>query len=251
MIEDVLTCYPGRIVSFDPDTQTASVMIASEKYISDLDTDFKKVDRIPIDNIPVHFIQGDDYCITHEVKVGKPCLIWFTHRGYDHWMQGKMEAGTFANGLPKGHLMRTFNISDGFVTVGFTPSSAPIPNFQNTGIEIRSRGNREQRIAIHGSTMELLNPGGNINAVCANFNVTADKSTFTCPQVEITGALKVGMTGGFGEPVTAPNFIVGVGKALKAAAGNLVDLIKYYTTHTHNYTDDGNPAVTNTPNDGA
>ena len=251
MIEDVLTCYPGRVVSFDPVSQTASVLIGSEKFISNLDTDYKKVDRIPIDNIPVHFIQGDDYCITHEVKANKPCLIWFTHRGYDHWMQGKMEAGTFYNGLPRGHLMRTFNISDAFITVGFSPSSQAIPDFQNAGIEIRSRSNRNQRIAIHGTTMELLNPGGDINAVCANFNVTADKSKFTCPDVEITGALRVGEAGTFGEPVTAPNFIIGAAKAIKAAAGNLVDLIKYYTTHTHDYTDDGNSMKTQTPNDGA
>lgn len=254
MIDDVLTCYPGRIVSFDPSTQTASVMIASEKFTSDLRADYQKVSRKPIDNIPVSFIQGDEYCITHEVKAGKACLIWFTHRGYDHWMDGKMEAGTYSNGYPKGHLMRTFSISDAFVTVGFTPSSEPIPDFNNVGIEIRSRGNRAQRIAIHGSTMELLNPSGDINTVCANFNVTADKSLFTCPDVTITGALKVGKTGGFGEPVTAPNFIIGVsGKAVmavKAAASNLVDLIKFYTGHSHNYTDDGNPMVTNTPNDG-
>lgn len=250
MIDDVLTCYPGRIVSFDPATQTATVMIASEKYISNLDVDYQKVARTPIDNIPVSFIQGDDYCITHEVKEGKGCLIWFTHRGYDHWMDGKMEAGTYSNGLPKGHLMRSFNISDAFVTVGFTPSSKPIPDFNNVGIEIRNRKNRAQRIAIHGSTMDLLNPGGDTNVVCANFNVNATKSTFTCPNVEITGALKVGKTGGFGEPVTAPNFIIGAGKALKAAANNMVDLIRFYTGHTHNYTDDGAPMITKTPNDG-
>ena len=69
------------------------------------------------------------------------------------------------------------------------------------------------------------------------------------PSVTTTGTVHGDKTAEFIGTVTSPNFIVSAGKAVGSAAKNLVDLIKRYTGHTHNYTDDGSQRVTQAQND--
>ena len=94
MLDKIRTCYPGRIISFDKDKQTATVIMAMERVFSNLEAYYKTAPRTIIEDVPVYVTEAGDYSITVPVKEGDDCLIWFAHRGYDHWLyDGKYEAG--------------------------------------------------------------------------------------------------------------------------------------------------------------
>ena len=254
MLDQVRTCYPGRIVSFDKDAQTATVQLAMERVFSNLESYYNKTERETIDDVPVYFLGTDEYSITHNVVEGDNCLIWFAHRGYDHWLyKGKYEAGLDARGFPMHQLSRVNDMSDAFVTTGFRPIPSAIPDFQTGAMEIRNHS-RDQRVSLFkGGSINIHNPSSDVTVDCDNFIVNASSSVqLKTPSVTTTGTVYGDKTAGFADVVTAPNFIVGVGSALRsvgAAASDLVDMIKRYTGHTHNYTDDGATKVTQIQND--
>ena len=251
MIDQVRTCYPAQIISFDAEKQTATVRLSMERVFSDLQAFYRKDTRQVIEDVPVYFTEAGDYCITVDVKEGDDCLVWFAYRGYDHWLyEGKQEAGLDEQGFPMHYIERINDISDAFVTTGFRPIPHAIPNFQRNALEIRNKS-RGQRITFHeGGIINIHNPSSDVVVDCTNFIVNASSSVkLQTPSVTTTGTVHGDKTAGFLGNVTAPNFVVGVGKALGAAAQDLVDLIKRYTGHTHNYTDDGSQKVTQSEND--
>ena len=254
MLDKIRTCYPGRIISFDKDKQTATVMMAMERVFSNLEAYYKTAPRTIIEDVPVYVTEAGDYSITVPVKEGDDCLIWFAHRGYDHWLyDGKYEAGLDDQGYPMHQLSRVNDTSDAFVTTGYRPIPSAIPNYQSNAVEIRNKA-RSQRISLFsGGSINIHNPSSDVVVDCSNFIVNASSSVqLKTPSVTTTGTVHGDKTAGFADVVTAPNFIVGVGSALRsvgAAASDLVDMIKRYTGHTHNYTDDGATKVTQIQND--
>lgn len=249
MLDRVRTCYPGRILSFDVVSQTATVQMAMERYHSNMEYFYKKVDIPPIDDVPIHFMQCGNFAMTMPIKVGDDCLIWFTYRGFDHWLfDNKMEAGTDSRGMPRPQLMRTNDISDAFATVGFNPIAKAITGFSSSALEIRSKDG-SQKISLNaGGSIDIHNPSNPVKVKCTEFTVEASSGvTLDTPTVKITGALEGGSTATFAGIATAADFVMG--GAFRAAANKLSEIIRRYTGHTHNYTDDGNPMVTNIQND--
>lgn len=254
MLDQVRTCYPGRIISFDPKTQTATVQLAMERIFSNLESYYNKVDRETIDDVPVYFLGAGDYSLTHGVSAGDDCLIWFAHRGYDHWLyDGKYEGGLDSRGFPMHQLSRINDVSDAFVTTGFRPIPDAIPNFQSNAFELRNKSRGQRITMFSGGSINIHNPSSDVTVDCSNFIVNASSSVkLNTPSVTTTGTVHGDKTAGFADVVTAPNFVIGVGALLRgvsAAAGDLVDMIKRYTGHTHNYTDNGSSKVTETQND--
>ena len=117
-------------------------------------------------------------------------------------------------------------------------------------MEIRNKS-RGQRVTLFESgNINIHNPSSDVVVDCTNFIVNASSSVkLQTPSVTTTGTVHGDKTAEFVGTVTSPNFIVSAGKAVGAAAKDLVDLIKRYTGHTHNYTDDGSQRVTQVQND--
>lgn len=252
MLDMSRTCYPGKIVSFDAEAQTATVKMAMERYHSNMEYYYKKVDREDIDDVPVHFMQCKEFALTMPIMAGDDCLIWFAHRGYDHWLyEGNMEAGTDSRGFPKPQLMRVNDQSDAFVTVGFNPVVRSIQGFNMGALELRSKTGA-QKIALNtGGSIDIHNPDSPVNVNCSVMTVNAtSKIVLNTPTVEITGDVIGEKTATFTDTVTAADFIMGGMMAMAgAAAKKLSELIQFYTGHTHNYTDDGAPMITQPQND--
>ena len=255
MLDKIRTCYPGRIVSFDAESQTATVMLAMERVYSNLEAYYKTAPRTQLEDIPVYAYEAGDYSITGPIKAGDDCLVWFAHRGYDHWLyDGKYEAGLDEQGFPFQQLSRINDMSDAFVTTGFRPIPSAIPNYQTNALELRNKARSQRITLVEGGQISIHNPSSDVVVNCVNFIVNASSSVqLKTPSVTTTGTVHGDKTAGFADVVTAPNFIIGVGASLMsvvgAAAGDLVDMIKRYTGHTHNYTDDGANRVTQTQND--
>ena len=113
-------------------------------------------------------------------------------------------------------------------------------------MEFRNKS-RGQRVTLFESgNINIHNPSSDVVVDCTNFIVNASSSVkLQTPSVTTTGTVHGDKTAEFVGTVTSPNFVLSVSKAAK----DLVDLIKRYTGHTHNYTDDGSQMVTQAQND--
>jgi len=117
--KEISITFPGRIVSYDPVNQTATVKISAECVFSDTFVSEGLEKWEEIDDVPVHTPSGGGWSITMPVTEGDTCLLIFSQVGYDHWMWlDKDEGGTLA-GSPTPHLQRSFSQDDGFALVGF------------------------------------------------------------------------------------------------------------------------------------
>lgn len=193
---DINTCYPARIVSFDPVTQTATVKLMLTNIVTTLDESYKEVPTPELKKIPVHFPRGGGHSITMPVVEGDDCLVMFAHRGFDHWLYEGEEKSTFLNGKPSPNHRRRHGLGDALCLVGFPSAIAgdtnAIPDFDNSAIEIRNE-DRTQRISLDVETDDIeivtdtnltATVGGDVTAdVTGNVTATIGGNT----QADISG----------------------------------------------------------------
>lgn len=190
----IRTCYPGRIVSFDPVTQIAKVRVARERYVNNLESMYIKAESPILVDVPVHFPQGGGYSLTFPIAPDDDCLVMFAERGYSHWLyKGLMEIGAYASGVPKSDFYRKFDVSDSFALVGFNPIPLAIPDFQPASVELRN-ADRSQRVTLIPSglievrtptTVDVVAPTVNIKG-----NVNIDGNVTITGTLDVTGIIK-------------------------------------------------------------
>ena len=219
---------PGRIVEYFPATQTATVKICVERSYSSANVDGELVTRGLLTDVPVHTSSGGGWALTHPIKEGDTCILFFSQIGYDHWLfKDEDEAGLF-KGQPMFWTERKFDVQDGYALVGLNTIPRAIEGYNATDSEWRNAG-RDQRIAlkedghIHiktGSTTIDLAPSGDItintdtkldatapvvNVSCTTATVTAVTSvTLATPTTVVTGNLLVGGGVAVGVPAGGP-----------------------------------------------
>lgn len=202
------TCYPARIISFDPITQTAVVKLVIEKFFSDLDENYVADAAAELTDVPCHFPQGGGHTITMPIEVGDNCLVFFAQRGIDHWVYEDLdEAGSLAD-RPSPQHKRSHSKSDALALIGFgsgiLEKTKVITDFQPKAIEIRNV-DRTQRISllVDSKDIEVVTDAnltsiiggdfvatvtGGINATCANADITATTSvTIKAPNILLDG----------------------------------------------------------------
>lgn len=82
--ENVHTCLPGRISSFDPDTRKASV-----KPLIKLKNKNGSTLEIPlISDVPVVFPGGENFQLSWPVKSGDNCVMLFAETGIGNYLNG-------------------------------------------------------------------------------------------------------------------------------------------------------------------
>lgn len=125
-IKDLHTCLPGKIVEFDPQTQTAKVQPMIRRVFKG-----KEPEDLPvIPKVPVHFSKSGGFAITSPVKRGDECLIIFCERSIDNW---------YFEGKPKEpNDLRFHDITDAFCIVGISSKPNVISNFDNENFQIRN-----------------------------------------------------------------------------------------------------------------
>ena len=155
----ILTHYPGKIISFDKDSQTATVQIMREQFNNQLHSLYTEYAFPILQNVPVQFPQGGDYFLTFPINGGENCLLDFCDKGIDHWRHdGAAKIGTFASGLPKADYFRAYNINDAVAMVGYNPIPEAIPNFNATSTELRNRDRTQRVTLLPTGKMEIVTP---------------------------------------------------------------------------------------------
>ena len=146
-MKDMRTSIIARVDEFDPVTQLAVLTILANDIASTFESNYFACKPVQLYDVPVHFTQFGDYCITGPVTAGDTALVIFTDRGMSHWLIDNRETYLVEEGFPEAASRRKFNLEDGFAIVGFNNLATAIPNFNMEGVEIRSK-TTTQRIAL-------------------------------------------------------------------------------------------------------
>lgn len=156
-------CLPGRVMSFDKDTQT----ITAEPMISAERPDGSMLRLPPIADAPLFQLGGGLFVITVEPKENDPCLLLVADRCIDNWYE------TAENNVPGD--FRQNDLSDCFVLVGFRPRPMKITNWME-GITIRK---------VDGSHYININNSGKVSVKATELDLTSTP-TLTAPNTSAT-----------------------------------------------------------------
>jgi len=127
---DVHTALPGIIISFDPDTRTATVQPAIQRvFLSPESGEQAPTNLPPCVDVPVYFPSGGGFELTFPVAAGDHCLLIFAERCIDSWFVAGQPAP------PDDY--RQHDLSDAFALVGVWPQGAR-PAVWMGGAELRS-----------------------------------------------------------------------------------------------------------------
>ncbi|MEX3859629.1 Gp138 family membrane-puncturing spike protein [Paraburkholderia sp. BR10923] len=138
---EVRVAMPGRIVSFDPASITATVQLMIDQQLAD-----GSRDAYPeLGVVPVYTLRGGNYICTMPIAPGDPCLVIFGDRCIDSWQQSESQD------MPADY--RLHDLSDGFALVGPTPLPRAVPGYNAQSAALRS---------VDGQQRVQLDPDGTI-----------------------------------------------------------------------------------------
>lgn len=208
LMRSLMFCLPGKVVSFDPSTQLATVECGVQRVIGG------EGRTIPlIENVPVNF-PGDSHYLWHKVESGCEGLIHFSQRSVEEWI--------LAGGPVKPSDTRMLAPSDAFFAPGFRSKPNAIPGFRNDGIGISNKD---------GSEYLHLKDDGTLEAKAAELDVT------TTGDATVTAGGNVNVTATTSANVTAPTITLNGNVAVFGNLGVTGTLTQAGTdvgkTHTH------------------
>lgn len=183
-IEDINTCFPAKIKSFDPVNQTCTVVVSVEDYYTGINFSYVKQEAPLLVDVPVHIVQGGGWSLTCPIKEGDNCLVVYAQKGYDHWLYSDLQETGLVDGRPTAEHYREFNIRDALCIVGFNPIPKAIPNYNPVDMELRNT-DLNQRITFKESGNIEIHTTKDVNVTAANVTSVSDTATVTAPKTKI------------------------------------------------------------------
>lgn len=268
MLDEVNTCYPAKIESFDPVTQTCTATLSIEDYFTALDEGYTKQLAPLLIDIPVYSPQGSGWSITFPIKKGDDCLLLFAQKGYDQWLYSAAQETGLIDGIPTAEHYREYSLRDAMCLVGIRPIPSAIKDYSADDVDIRN-ADRTQRITLRANgDIELDTTTNvsvkantvNVNATTTNVvsdnvkvqakdaKVTADTAMVTCPNTKFMGNITVsgvvncsGLSmGGAGKSAGVAEIIGTVNITGQTsmngglvASGDVISMGKSLSTHIH------------------
>ena len=149
----VHTALPGRIVSFDPEKQTAEVEICIQSWMK-VEGGWEKWPAPLLPRVPVLFPRGGGAFITWPLKKGDYCLVIFQERSIDQWCQ---RGGTQVDPIWRWE----HDLSDAVCIPGFYPYPEALRDFDPDAICVAFEdGNAKLRV-----TKDAVEVGGTADFV--------------------------------------------------------------------------------------
>ena len=215
-LKDLHTSMPGIIDTFDPVKQTCTVQPAIKRIF----VGGESVALPVLINVPVSFPSAGGFNITLPVKQGDECLIIFSERSIDNWLQfGELK-------IPNDR--RFHDLSDGVVIMGLKSNPNVLTDYDPENLVIRNTAN-DVKVTIGADNNVAIDTPGNIAMNAAT------QIDIVSPIVNIDGDLAV--TGAVtADTVDGSSEVTGGGIAL--------------SSHTHGYIGAGmasSPQVSDPP----
>lgn len=140
-LRELHTCTPGIIDSFDPETKRAQIQPAIKRVL--VNGDLRDMPKLI--NCPLGLMRFGGFLISAPVKPGDECMLHFTERSLDAWLQfGDVRQ-------PKD--IRIHHESDAYFLPVHTSLKNTVTDYDPEGLVLRNDGN-DQKIT--------LSPDGNI-----------------------------------------------------------------------------------------
>lgn len=172
---DLHTMMPGKIVSYDPATQSASVAPAFMRVYKA--TPDQPVAYPTLTGVPVHQLTAGGAWVKLPIAAGDNCILVFAERALDQWIKAGGQADPIET--------RRFNLNDAVAIVGFNPEGEALaPLGAASSLELQNGGIYLELTA--GGKMTLKNAAGNelvavLNAVSADIKaLLVDVQTGQC-----------------------------------------------------------------------
>jgi hypothetical protein len=210
------TAIPGKILSFDSATQTATIQpgVKPKTRIDDVEG---SIEPPSIINAPIvfPFASTAGFALTIPIQAGDPCLIIFSQRAIDNWHDnGGVQPAE--DGVGSRH----HDMTDAFAILAPAPKPSVLGSWQSDGIELRNRArNSWLKIsdgAVKGqsgtSVWEIKNDG--------KVSVTAPAGMTITGNVSVTGTITSTSHITSGDNVYAENN-VRAGKNVGTAGGGI------------------------------
>lgn len=262
MDEDIKTCYPAKIISFDPVTQLARCKLSVEDYFTGVNYSYRKQAAALLIDVPVHTLQGGGWVITFPIKAGDDCLVMFAQKGYDHWLYSGAQETGLVDGIPTGEHYREFSIRDAICLVGIRPIPSAITEYSPDDVDIRN-ASKTQRVSlkangdiefqtdadVYTNAKNITSTAETVNVIAKDVNVDSDNTIIKaktakidCPLTEFTGSIKVAGNAIIGGGITmgggAKTGVCRINGTIIATGtgtfdGDVIAAGKSVSTHTH------------------
>jgi hypothetical protein len=134
----------GRIISFDGTKKTAKVQILFKRTL--LDGTVQSLQ--PIVDVPVFTLQGGGASFQMPIAAGDQCILLFSDRRLDEWMQNGAEA------VPGDGRMH--DLSDGIALVGINAQNSTLPSYPTNKVLVSYQGSR---LEISATGAKLVSTG--------------------------------------------------------------------------------------------
>ena len=240
---DINTSYPGHIYNFDAVTQTCEVQLAIENLFVGYAEAYSLQPKQRLQGVPVQFIQGGGWSLTHPVPDGTPCYVHFSQRGIDHWVAENKEEAGMLNGRPAPAFSQLFSHNAAVCTIGTQPIPKAIGGFAGDVFELRN-ADRSQRHTFHGDgTVEIITGSAKI-VIKKDSEISIEvtsKATVKAPQILLDGDTTVtksltvmggmAVSGGSGESMSVTGSIKYTGDMVQNGTFTLNGIA--VNTHKH------------------
>jgi hypothetical protein len=161
--ESIYTALPGKIVSFDPATQRATVQPLYKAKFNGEATAMPELVEVP-----VVFPRGGGYAITFPVKAGDGVQLMFQSRNSDLWYQD--------GGEQEGFSARMHDLSDAVAIPGLEPGPRALEDVQDDRFEIRADD--------PGTRIEILEGPDRVRMVAGKCRLIVRKDEFVQMKVK-------------------------------------------------------------------
>lgn len=247
---DINTSYPGHIYNFDAETQTCEVQLAIENLFVGYANAYILEPKERLVDVPVQFIQGGGWSLTHPVPDGTPCYVHFAQRGIDHWLAEDAENAGMLNDLPDPAFSQLFSHNAAVCTIGTQPIPKSINAFAGDVTELRN-ADRSQRMTLHSDGKVEVITGAAKIVITKDSEILVEvtsKATVKAPQILLDGDTTVtksltvqgGMSvqGGSGDTMTITGNLKYTGNLVQTGTFTLNGIV--VNTHVHTNPEGGN-----------
>lgn len=185
LFAEINTAIPGKIIAFNKVKQQATVRPSLRSVFIGQDGEKKQIDLPQILNCPVFFpySAGSGFSLTYPVQEGDDCLLVFSQRSFDAWL----EHGGIQNAAAGADRPRVLDYNDAIVLVGLIPKPFAITDFQDDGIEIRNKA-RTSFLKVADASIHQKSPAITVDASTSNETILTSKIV-TSPTFDIRSNL--------------------------------------------------------------